>query len=104
LFYDIRAGAVRLPLYLMSHPRSVADIETLVQHDLACQRLMTAPGIGPIISSAMVAAQNSLSASEHTLKWLFLHPAAASVYGAVADAVQELLARMSVSRSVRRKL
>ena len=33
-----------------------ADIETLVQHDPACQRLMTVPGIGPIISSAMVAA------------------------------------------------
>ena len=33
-----------------------ADIERLVQHDPACQRLMTVPGIGPIISSAMVAA------------------------------------------------
>jgi transposase len=33
-----------------------ADIETLAQHDPACQRLMTVPGIGPIISSAMVAA------------------------------------------------
>ena len=33
-----------------------ADIETLVQHDPACQRLMIVPGIGPIISSAMVAA------------------------------------------------
>ena len=33
-----------------------ADIETLVQHDPACQRLMTVPHIGPIISSAMVAA------------------------------------------------
>ena len=33
-----------------------ADIETLVQHDPACQRLITVPGIGPIISSAMVAA------------------------------------------------
>jgi transposase len=33
-----------------------ADIETLAQHDQACKRLMTVPGIGPIISSAMVAA------------------------------------------------
>ena len=33
-----------------------ADIETLGQHDPACQRLMIVPGIGPIISSAMVAA------------------------------------------------
>jgi transposase len=32
------------------------DIQTLAQHDPACQRLMSVPGIGPIISSAMVAA------------------------------------------------
>jgi transposase len=32
------------------------DIEALAQHDQACKRLMTVPGIGPIISSAMVAA------------------------------------------------
>jgi transposase len=32
------------------------DIATLAQQDAACQRLMTVPGIGPIISSAMVAA------------------------------------------------
>jgi hypothetical protein len=32
-----------------------ADIASLVQRDPACQRLMTVPGIGPIISSAMVA-------------------------------------------------
>src|SRR5882672_3506817 len=33
-----------------------AEIETLARHDQACARLMTVPGIGPIISSAMVAA------------------------------------------------
>jgi transposase len=33
-----------------------AEIETLSQNDPACQRLMTVPGIGPIISSAVVAA------------------------------------------------
>jgi transposase len=33
-----------------------ADIASVVQKDPACQRLMTVPGIGPIISSAMVAA------------------------------------------------
>jgi transposase len=33
-----------------------AEIETLAKADDACQRLMTAPGIGPIISSAMVSA------------------------------------------------
>jgi transposase len=32
------------------------DIETLAHQDSACERLMTVPGIGPIISSAMVAA------------------------------------------------
>jgi len=32
------------------------EIETLARHDQACARLMTVPGIGPIISSAMVAA------------------------------------------------
>ncbi len=33
-----------------------ADITNVVAQDLACERLMTVPGIGPIISSAMVAA------------------------------------------------
>ncbi len=32
------------------------EIEALARQDMACQRLMTVPGIGPIISSAMVAA------------------------------------------------
>jgi transposase len=32
------------------------EIETLAHEDQACSRLMTVPGIGPIISSAMVAA------------------------------------------------
>jgi transposase len=32
------------------------DITRLVEQDPACERLMTVPGIGPIISSAMVAA------------------------------------------------
>jgi transposase len=32
------------------------EIETLARQDKARQRLMTVPGIGPIISSAMVAA------------------------------------------------
>jgi Transposase IS116/IS110/IS902 family len=31
------------------------EIETLAGDDEACQRLMTVPGIGPIIASAMVA-------------------------------------------------
>jgi transposase len=33
-----------------------SEIEALARQDNACERLMTVPGIGPIISSAMVAA------------------------------------------------
>jgi transposase len=33
-----------------------AEIEALAEQDGSCQRLMTVPGIGPIISSAVVAA------------------------------------------------
>ncbi|MFK4650631.1 transposase [Bradyrhizobium japonicum] len=33
-----------------------SEIETLARQDQACERLMTVPGIGPLISSAMVAA------------------------------------------------
>jgi transposase len=33
-----------------------SEIETLARQDQRCERLMTVPGIGPIISSAMVAA------------------------------------------------
>ncbi len=32
------------------------EIEAIARHDAGCERLMTVPGIGPIISSAMVAA------------------------------------------------
>ena len=34
----------------------LSTIETLARQDQACERLMTVPGIGPLISSAMVAA------------------------------------------------
>ena len=36
-----------------------AEIEGLSQNDAACQRMMTVPDIGPIISSAVVAAIGS---------------------------------------------
>ena len=36
-----------------------AEIEALAEQDSGCERLMTVPGIGPIISSAMVAAIGS---------------------------------------------
>jgi transposase len=36
--------------------RRAAEIEALAEQDDGCQRLMTVPGFGPIISSAVVAA------------------------------------------------
>ena len=36
--------------------RLSGETETIAHQDKACERLMTVPGIGPIISSAMVAA------------------------------------------------
>ncbi len=39
--------------------RLSADIKVLAEEDSGCERLMTVPGIGPIISSAMVAAIGS---------------------------------------------
>src|SRR5262249_61105082 len=36
-----------------------SEITALAEQDAACKRLMTVPGIGPIISSAMVAAIGS---------------------------------------------
>jgi len=32
------------------------EIEAIARHDIGCERLMSVPGVGPIISSAMVAA------------------------------------------------
>ena len=42
-----------------------AEIESLAEQDEGCQRVMTVPGIGPIISSAVVAAIG---------QWRRLHP------------------------------
>jgi transposase len=39
-----------------SGPRLSAEIEALARSDSGCERLMSVPGVGPIISSAMVAA------------------------------------------------
>jgi hypothetical protein len=39
------------------------DIKALADQDPACERLMSVPGIGPIISSAMVAATGNGAAS-----------------------------------------
>src|SRR5262244_3362384 len=54
-----------------------ADITSLVDADPACARLMTVPGIGPIISSAMVAAIGTgevFSKGRDFAAWLGLVP------------------------------
>jgi transposase len=53
------------------------EIARLVEQDPACERLMTVPGIGPIISSAMVAAIGSgevFSKGRDFAAWLGLVP------------------------------
>jgi transposase len=47
-----------------------ADITSLVEKDPACERLMTVPGIGPIISSAMVDARRTAPATPGIVKLL----------------------------------
>jgi transposase len=58
-----RGIAVRQGLHLLraelpsiSGTRTAGEIDALAHHDKGCERLMTVPGIGPIISSAIVAA------------------------------------------------
>jgi transposase len=54
-----------------------SEITRLVEQDPACERLMTVPGIGPIISSAMVAAIGScevFSRGRDFAAWLGLVP------------------------------
>jgi transposase len=54
-----------------------SEIETLAHQDTACERLMTVPGIGPIISSAMVAAIGTgdvFSKGRDFAAWLGLVP------------------------------
>ena len=54
-----------------------ANIASLVEKDPACERLMTVPGIGPIISSAMVAAIGTgevFSKGRDFAAWLGLVP------------------------------
>jgi len=57
--------------------RLSADIEDVVAQDAACERLMTVPGIGPIISSATVAAIGAgdvFSKGRDFAAWLGLVP------------------------------
>src|SRR6266478_1532215 len=54
-----------------------AEITSLVEQDPVCERLMTVPGIGPIISSAMVAAIGNgevISKGRDFAAWLGLVP------------------------------
>ena len=54
-----------------------AEIEDLARKDCGCERLMTVPGIGPIISSAMVAAigtGDAFSKGRDFAAWLGLVP------------------------------
>jgi transposase len=53
------------------------EIETIARHQVGCQRLMSVPGIGPIISSAMVAAVGdgeAFSKGRDFAAWLGLVP------------------------------
>ena len=54
-----------------------SEIETLAHQDTACERLITVPGIGPIISSATVAAIGTgdvFSKGRDFAAWLGLVP------------------------------
>ena len=54
-----------------------SEIETLARQDAGCERLMSIPGIGPIISSAMVAAigtGDGFSKGRDFAAWLGLVP------------------------------
>ena len=54
-----------------------SEIETLARQDAGCERLMCIPGIGPIISSAMVAAigtRDSFSKGRDFAAWVGLVP------------------------------
>ena len=54
-----------------------SEIEELAKRDAGCERLMSVPGIGPIISSAMVAAigtRDSFSKGRDFAAWLGLVP------------------------------
>ena len=53
------------------------EIETIARHDAGCDRLMSVPGIGPLISSAVVAAIGSgdvFSKGRDFAAWLGLVP------------------------------
>jgi transposase len=71
-----------------------SEIETLARQDKACERLMTVPGIGPIISSAMEAG-DVFSKGRDFGAWLGLVPKA-DLDGRPQDPRQNLEARQSL--------
>ncbi|SIO65418.1 Transposase [Bradyrhizobium erythrophlei] len=80
------------------------EIEALARQDQACSRLMTVPGIGPIISSAMVAAigTGDVFLQRPRLRRLARTGAQADLDGRPHDPRQNLEARQSLpARSVR---
>jgi transposase len=77
------------------------EIEALARQDQACSRLMTVPGIGPIISSAMVAAIGTGDVFSR-LRRLARTGAQADLDGRPHDPRQNLQTRQSLpARSVR---
>src|SRR6516165_2205261 len=67
-----------------------AEITRLVEQDPACQRLMTVPGIGPLTSSAMVAAIGTGDGPmAATCGWTFVGPALTIIGHGSLRAAQE---------------
>ena len=50
--------------------RHARVVELLARRDVGCERLMSVPGIGPIISSAMVAAIGLVTRSRKAATWV----------------------------------
>jgi transposase len=81
-------GAIAMRIKVSARPpcaptcqSAALPIESLSENDAACQRLMTLPGIGPIISSAVVAAIGTSSGFKQGrdfAAWLGLVPKQAS--------------------------
>ena len=57
--------------------RLTTELERIAAHDEACQRLITVPGVGPLVATAMVAAVSDGTAFDrgrHFAAWLGLVP------------------------------
>ena len=97
-----------------------SEIEELAKRDAGCQRLISIPGIGPIISSAMVAAigtGDAFTKGRDFAAWLGLgsksrlaiapswvrYPSAVGPVGANQEAVRVIALRRRVGGSVRRQ-